>query len=334
MCTSVCVMVGPLLSHSQHPNEFTKVILSSITDRSNSLLTNVLTIRTALLEIISLCSGEGEDRTLGLITTALEMSAPHQQALLSTGSSENSKKALHSTAHSGVLSGAQSTRNTSVATLGATSSHFLAQVLSKLGSVEEAVLVKFCEIVFDKVGKMVVKSHDQLCSCLWSSGDLESDTGRSRSNSNTTISKTIKAKSKNVSFNLPDSPAKGNSATELENDLINSISQTILLPDKTKSTPPLQLEVEVHFLIPRICLKPSLDEVQSHLSQVSGAIARVLHLVVWWAGPNAGRRLYEVLESNGTIRYFHESILQAMEGMGTLQGPINACLVAMSRIFF
>ena len=306
------------------------MILSSITDRSNSLLKNVLTIRTALLEIISLCSGEGEDRTLDLIATALEMSAPHQQALQSTGSSENSKRALHSTAHSGVLSGAQSTRNTSAATLGGVEpSRFLAQVLSKLGSVEEAVLVKFCEIVFDKVGKMVVKSHDQLCSCLWSSEDPEPDTGSSRSNSNTTVMKIVKTKSKNVSFNLPDSPAKGNSATELENELINSISQTILLPDKTKATPPLQLEVEVHFLIPRICLKPSLDEVQSRLSQVSGAIAHVLHLVVWWAGPNAGRRMYEVLESNGTIHYFHERILQAMEGMGTttiIMRP-NECLV-------
>ena len=300
---------------TQIPDEFSQVILSSITDRSNAVLEKVFTIRTALLEIISLTSAKGEEKTLSLIATALQASTPQHQAIASVSSSDSGKRTHQSRghlSHSGVLSGAVSTRNTSAATLGATG-HPLVEIMSKLGSVEENVLMKFCELVFDSVGRIVVKSHDQLCSCLWSSEALEPGTEH-KSLPLSSVSKAPVTRTRVVTFDLPDSPSKGNSAIDLESELINSISQTILLPESTKATPPLQLEVEIHFLIPRICLKPSLDEVQSQLSHVSAAIARVLHLVQWWVGPNAGRPLYEVFESKGTIHSFHEGIMQAMEG--------------------
>lgn len=291
----------------QRPDQFCDVIVSSITERSNSLLGKLHTMQTTLLEIIALCSPGGEERTLGLIATALRMSAPLSPPphATMTSSSESSKRALHSKGHSGVLS----TRNTSAATLGHTRS--LPPVLSKLGSVEEAVLGQFCELVLEKIGEMVERSHEQLCSCLWNSADLEPNSNNGKSDSDSVAPKT---KSKIVSFDLPDSPTKGNSAIELENDLINSISQTILLPDRSRSTPPLQLMVEVHFLIPRICLKPNLDDIQSYLSRVSVAMTSVLHQVVYWAGPNAGQPLYDIMEAKGTIQLFHERITQATEG--------------------
>ena len=307
LCTCHCTQI---------PDEFSQVIHSSITDRSNAVLEKVFTIRTALLEIISLTSAKGEEKTLSLIATALQTSTPQHQAIASLSSSDSGKKAHQSRghlSHSGVLSVAVSTRNTSAATLGVTG-HPLLEVLSKLGTVEENVLMKVCELVFDAVGRMVVKSHDQLCSCLWSSEAFEPVTEHKSPSLSPSSRTPAVTRARVVTFDLPDSPAKGNSAIDLESELINSISQTVLLPESTKATPPLQLEVEIHFLIPRICLKPSLDEVQSQLSHVSAAIARVLHLVQWWVGPNAGRPLYEVFESKGTIQSFHESIMQAMEG--------------------
>jgi len=270
----------------------------------------VFTIRTALLEVISLC-GNSEDKTLSLIATALQNSSPRHQAVARLTSSESSRRINRSQpSHSGVLSAVHSTRNTSAATLRA-SSQPLAQIMNKLGSTEETVLMKFGEQVLDSVGQMVVNSHEQLCTCLWSSKGSDLNISiNSKSGASTPVQK---ANTKTVTFDIPDSPAKVNSATELESELINSISQTILLPD-TKVTPPLQLEVEIHFLIPSICLQPSLDEVQAQLSFVSGAIARVLRLIECWAGPSAGRTLYEAFESNGTLQSFHENIVQAMEG--------------------
>ncbi len=296
----------------QLPDQFCEVIISSITERSNTLLTKLNTIQATLLEIITLCSVGDDEHTLGLLATALQMSAPPLPYTALTGSSESSKRALRSSSksHSGVLS----TRTTSAVTLGQNRS-FQAPVLSKLGAFEEAVLGKFSELVLETVGQMVERSHEQFCSCLLNSADLEANPDSSESNSNTTASKSPKMKSKNVSFDLPDSPGKGNSAIELENELINSISQTILLPDNSKSTPPLQLEVEVHFLIPRICLKPNLDDIQSYLLRVSMAMTSVLHQVMYWGGPNAGRPVYHVLEAKGTMQLFNERINQAMEGI-------------------
>ncbi len=318
--------------HMQLPDQFCEVIISSISKRSNSLLSNLHTIQTTLLEIIALCSVGGEECTLGLIATALQMTAPpptHTSATL-TNSSESSKRALHSKEHSGVLS----TRNASAATLLGGQSRPLAPLLSKLGTVEETVLGNFCELVFETIGKMVERSHEQLCSCLWRSSELEPNSDNGELDSNTVVSKPSKTKSKIVSFDIPDSPTKGNSAIELENELINSISQTILLPDRSKTTPPLQLEVEVHFLIPRICLKPNLDDIQSYLSRVSVAMTSVLHQVVCWAGPNAGFPLYHVLEAKGIMQLFHERITQAMQGTYDFSNSYKCSLVTVSHALF
>lgn len=290
----------------------------------------------------------GDDNSLGLLTTALQSSAysTHHPAQTSVSSSDSSKKAstIHSSKarinHSGRSSGVHSTRNTSAATLGhgmAVSSQPLAEILRQLGPTEEAVVGKFCELVFDTVSKMVLKSHEQLCSCLWGSvnsnkeqedGSIQgNDSSQSDSQNGKPESGNVETKTGNikpnkkvkvVTFDLPDSSTKGNSSVELESELINSISQTILLPEPPQTAPPLQLEVEIHFLIPKICLKPSLEDIHSHLSQVSAAIVHVLNQVKWWVGQSAGKPLYDVFEANGTIQSFHESIMQAIEGTCTV----------------
>ena len=219
----------------------------------------------------------------------------------------------------------------------AVSSQPLAEILRQLGPTEEAVVGKFCELVFDTVSKMVLKSHEQLCSCLWGSvnsnkeqedGSIQgNDSSQSDSQNGKPESGNVETKTGNikpnkkvkvVTFDLPDSSTKGNSSVELESELINSISQTILLPEPPQTAPPLQLEVEIHFLIPKICLKPSLEDIHSHLSQVSAAIVHVLNQVKWWVGQSAGKPLYDVFEANGTIQSFHESIMQAIEGTCTV----------------
>ena len=347
------------LIYSQHPDQFSKTILASVADQSNILLENVFSIRTALIEIITLTSSPhgGDDNSLGLLTTALQSSAysTRHPAQTSVSSSDSSKKTstIHSSKahinHSGRSSGIHSTRNTSAATLEhGMASHPLADILSQLGPTEEAVLGKFCELVFDTVSKMVLKSHEQLCSCLWASensskeqedgnaqendsSSSDSQNGKPESGNVETKTGSVKPnkKVKVVTFDLPDSSPKGNSSVELESELINSISQTILLPEPPQTAPPLQLEVEIHFLIPTICLRPSLEDIHSHLSQVSAAIVRVLHQVTWWVGQSARKPLYDVFEANGTIQFFHESILQAIEGTFVVTLPLSLLEISL-----
>lgn len=314
------------------------MILASITDHSNKALENVFCIQTALLEIMTLTSPlNRRDKGNGALVKAALENDPQHLTSVSPSSNERAsfthspKDHTHSTRAS---SHVYSTHNTSAATLVnsfSTATHPLMETLGQLGSTEEEVLVGFCELVLDTVSKMVSKSHDQLLSCLWANEDSskkqgtghlqEHDSSISSSRdekmeAGITAIESIKPdkRIKVVTFDLPNSPGKATSSVELESELINSISHTILLPETPQMATPLQLQVEVHFLIPQIRLRPNMDDIHAHLSKISAALVQVLHSVKWWVGPAAGKSLYEVFEAKGKLLSFHESIAQAIKG--------------------
>lgn len=82
---------------------------------------------------------------------------------------------------------------------------------AQLDSAGEAVLLHFCELVFDEVSKMVLRSHELFNSCLWSktnnecSSSMVMDEGAEQSKRGNRV----------VSFNLPDSPEKVDSLAEV-----------------------------------------------------------------------------------------------------------------------
>ena len=173
----------------------------------------------------------------------------------------------------------------------------------ELSETAEQVLNHFCELVFDAVGKMVQRSHEQFCAALWgSSRKLPAGVGGSREQK---ARGSLSSSKKNVSFSEP--VAQETDAPKTEADGHQSRSHSI---------PPLHLVVEVRFSIPRIHLESGLEAVHSYLAQVSDAIVRVLQHVTWWAGSGggAGRGLYEMLEGNGTIEGMRDSVTQAVQG--------------------
>lgn len=88
----------------------------------------------------------------------------------------------------------------------------------------------------------------------------------------------------------------------------------MLLPVSRSAKHILQLVVDIKFSTPRVVLEPSLDEVYSHLMDISSALVGVLRHVKWWVGPSVGRNLYDMLELNGVIKSLQSGVLQAIQG--------------------
>jgi len=184
------------------------------------------------------------------------------------------------------------------------------------GESGEQVLSHFCELVFEAVSKLVLRSHDQLCSSLWSSRRPEQhDTGPgdgvvpgSCSLNKDKGKRSGMVERKMVSFQEPILQE-----TDAEPPDTKSITNSPPHPSPTVSSP-LQLVVHVHFSTPRVELDPSLEEVHSYLAHISSTIVNVLHQITWWVGPNTGRSLFYVFEVNGAVESMQDNVLQPIRG--------------------
>jgi hypothetical protein len=84
--------------------------------------------------------------------------------------------------------------------------------MGQLGPAVEAVMLHFCELIFDEVNQMVLSSHDQFISILWSKSSQYSSTVMLGGGEG---GEGEKRASRVVSFNVPDSPEKVDSLAEV-----------------------------------------------------------------------------------------------------------------------
>ena len=282
---------------------------TSIGDRSTKLLADIATVRSAVMEIISLASSSSPSSS----STPLSSHPYHQltfprgpqntaaadlrKAPTIKGSNKNSPQ--HES-HSITLSGSSA---------GATKpSHVAVGAVSETG---EKVLSHFCELVFEAVGNLVQRSHSQLCSTLCDSSTVlvgQHATGPVDPGS---FSKEDKDKetegsgeSKIVSFQEP----------EIKEPPFYGPTKAVCPSPADPRPPSLQLVVHVHFLTPRIHLDPTLEEVHSHLAHVSSTMVNVLHQITWWVEPYTSRSLHNDFEEKGTVESIQTSILHAIQG--------------------
>lgn len=190
--------------------------MSSIIERSNKLLHLTSTIRTALLDIVSIASPSGSHlQETSELHTFLSLPLKSRNPTDSSGSStadrrSNSNKSTPQ--RSGYASGMQSAQQISSAGTVVWSSTPTHEHMEQLGPAVETVILHFCELTFDEVNKMVLSSHDQFVSTLWSkfvqhsSSMMLGDGGEGERE---------KKASRVVSFNVPDSPEKADSLAEV-----------------------------------------------------------------------------------------------------------------------
>lgn len=84
--------------------------------------------------------------------------------------------------------------------------------MGQLDPAVETVIIHFCELIFDAVNQMVLCSHDQFASTLWSSSIQYSSSvvlGEAGDQQERTKPGRV------VSFNVPDSPEKADSLAEV-----------------------------------------------------------------------------------------------------------------------
>lgn len=287
-------------------------MVASVGERSSKLLADIATVQTAVMEIIRLASSSSSPTHHQLapprgtqITTATE---PRRTPTTKSSSGNTSQHGRQS----GMLSG--SVHGTSGGT-----TDLSRTIAVTFGESGEQVLSHFCELVFEAVSKLVLRSHDQLCSSLWSStrpqqhdtgpGDgvgpgscpLNKGKGKERERSGM-------VERKMVSFQEPILQE-----TDAERPDTKSNTNSPPRPTRTVSSP-LQLVVHVHFSTPRVELDPSLEEVHSYLAHISSTIVNVLHQITWWVGPNTGRSLFDVFEVNGAVESMQDNVLQPIRG--------------------
>ena len=94
-----------------------------------------------------------------------------------------------------------------------------------------------------------------------------------------------------------------------ENDSLGSNASDLDLTQK----PTVRLLIDIKFSIPHIHLEPSLRDVSTALLQVSSSILKVLQAVQWWAGPSAGKPLYDVYEMDLWTKSVQDSIVIAVQ---------------------
>ncbi len=192
---------------------------------------------------------------------------------------------------------------------------------------EDKVLSHFCELVFDTVGKMVVRSQQQLSGGLQLSRGEEQEEvetgealsageegGRSKG-----ILKNATTMDPQLAVNYSD-----RKTVSFNNQLATEIDYDANERGNTKKTvlpappPSLCLIVSAHFSTPHIHLEPNLPKVHSYLGEIASTLLAVLTQVTWWGGGGRGgrgggnRTLYDVFKVNGTVEAMQEDILQAI----------------------
>ena len=201
----------------QQPQQLVEIMMSSVIERSNKLLHLISNIRSALYEIVSITAPSGSVRLqeTAELQSLLRLPLKPRNPADSSGSStadrrSNSNKSTPQ--RSGYASGVQSAQQISSAGTIVWPSTPTHEHMGQLGPVVESVILHFCELTFDEVNKMVLASHDQFVSTLWSkfvqhsSSAMLGDDGEGEGE---------KKASRVVSFNVPDSPEKADSLAEV-----------------------------------------------------------------------------------------------------------------------
>lgn len=264
-------------------------MLVSVAEKSTKILENIARIRAAVIHIITITSGKTPpERSLSRGTTE------------SRSSGKKSKASTPQHSHHWTQGIASQSGTSSIATQG----HL--PVLVPLDETSERALSHFCELVFNAVSKVVLRSHKQLCGTL---GGTQPDTA-------TELKPAILRKD--------DAPRKSaqlgdKKAVSFQEPLIQDTesegdhgSGQILHP-QPPTLPLMRLVLDVHFSIPRIQLEPGLEVVHSCIASVSQAITGILKHVTWWTGPSGGKPLHDVFQANGMIDSMQENILQAIQ---------------------
>lgn len=109
------------------------------------------------------------------------------------------------------MSGIHSAQHTSSAGTMALSFTAAHDHMGQLDPAVEAVMIHFCELIFDVVNRMVVSSHKLFSSTLWSSSSQDSSSVVLGEGGDQQERKPSRV----VSFNVPDSPEKAESLAEV-----------------------------------------------------------------------------------------------------------------------
>ena len=207
--------------------------MSSIIDRSNKLLHNISIIRTALLEIVQLTTPPPEGQQTNELHPFLPLPLIKDHTPAESSSSTVERRAIYSNKSTPQRSGHASIQHFSspgTTVLSITPTH---DVIGQLGPVAEGVIVHFCELTFDTVNKMVLRSHDLFSNMLWSpmatrsTALLREGEGQQEAD---------KRPSRVVSFNVPDSPEKVESLAEVvKHDELQGKINSLLSALQTRS---------------------------------------------------------------------------------------------------
>lgn len=290
------------------------VVLASVMEQSNKLLEQIAVIYQALLDIITLTSssqsdGKPTDSTVQASSTPVKgkghpgrNSSPMSDKRSSVLSSKSTPQ--HDQTSSSRMLG-ECIRHTSNNIMGhvATLTQKLTTLaLNHLSSVGEEVLSHFCKLVSEAAVKAVLQSHSEFTSSLHAA---DKTVKAAKAHYSPAVTR-AGSREKSVTFNIPDVHM------DEEGEQIPSTSPKLSVAD-TKSTPPLQLTVDVYFSTPRIQLEPTLDNVHSDLLEISAALLYVLHHMKWWVRPNTGRTLYDVFEISADEDAMHNNILKSIQ---------------------
>ena len=196
-------------------------MMSSIIERSNKLLHLITIIRTALLEIVSITASQQPGSELNTyLPLPLKPHYPNESSNSSAGgrrtATTNPELSNKSTPQrSGFASGLQSTQHTSsVGTMVMTLAHETLGQLA-LNAAAEEVILHFCEVAFDAVNSMVLRSHDQFSLTLWSRSTQISSSLLFKEEGEGGEGDGERKSNRVVSFNVPDSPEKVESLAEV-----------------------------------------------------------------------------------------------------------------------
>ena len=209
-----CEYSNNVLSFFQQPQQLVEIITSSIIERSNKLLQLIAVIRTALFEIAKITSPSTNARhQISELHQSLPLALRNRHPAESSGSSTTAdKRSFHpdySNKSTPQRSGLHSVQHTSSAGTLVTSFTPIHEALGQLDPAVEAVMQYFSELIFEVVNRMVLSSHDQFISSLWSSAHS------SQHSSSVLLEQHHEKSSRVVSFNVPDSPEKVESLAEV-----------------------------------------------------------------------------------------------------------------------
>lgn len=212
VCVAIELMYAYIL---QQPQQFVEIIMSSIIERSNKLLHLISIIRAALMEIVRLTSPHREGQQASELHSFLPLPLKGRNPAESSGSSSTGERrgtlSNKSTPQRSGHASVQHFSSPGTMVVSITPTH---DIIGQLEPAAEGVIVHFCEITFEMVNQMVLRSHDLFSRMLWSRSGPPSSTSLGEGEGQEGDGEEKRA-SRVVSFNVPDSPEKVESLAEV-----------------------------------------------------------------------------------------------------------------------